>query len=974
MAAQIDDSYIRADFTLEDGLQNNIVNAIVQTRNGLLWVGTDSGLASFDGREFTPIELHIPGLPAQGAVNSLVQGANGDLWVATNAGIAQLPNGILDQFDPSRIAYYRLGEGGGDKVNILYQTRDGSIWAGTTHGLYRLEHGRFAMQRAEPSVLRIAEASNGNLFLITNHGFVEWNGHGTVPHPDLAASLGVREDHIFNVFQDRRGTMWYATDAGIQRRGSPQIAQLQPEAIAHTPAFRTYEDAEGNVWIATMSGIYRVEGDRLVGFSPDIHARIFFVDRDGEVWIGTNGYGLIRLKRRIVRMYTRADGLATDIAMTVMPSREAGVWVGENCGLVNFQKGQFKTFANKADGLANTCVWSIVRDASNDMWLGTWGGGLLRYRDGHFSQFSKKEGLVSDVVLAITVAHDNSLWLATEDGISHMREGRFENYTIANGLSSNQVFDVYQDHAGRIWAATQGGIDYLEGTAFVPLTHRSDLYRPLSVQFAEDSLGDLYTLNSPKGVGVIKQDKLVMVNEDLAVWNMVESAEHELWFSGTDGVIRIARDELRRSITDHTEPLAYARFDRADGFSSLQSSHGTPNIAIGQDQMLWVATVKGLAAIDLAHLTHVSGKPRIFLGDVLVDKDKVLAGNTLTLPPGTHHVELHLKAVDLASPEKIRLQYRMDGVDSTWLDANAARTVVYTSIPPGSHAFHVRASSSDGEWDRTGIVYHVTQEPYYYQTMWFRFVALGAILFLLYASYLVRVRQIVQQTQIRVEERLVERERIARELHDTLLQGFYGLMLRLNKGVGMLGAEDPAKPILDDALMLADRVLEEGRDKVQNLRLNSAAIPSLKDALAEVVEGLMLEPSTTFSLHAVGAQQPLNHFAFDEIFAIGREAMVNVSRHASASTFTVELRFEAQQFTLRCEDDGCGLSEAMVGDGAGGRHFGLVGMRERSRRLGAELKISRAVPTGTSVVLIVPGRIAYPQSRKRWSWFSRLNS
>src|SRR5258708_22987048 len=220
--------------------------------------------------------------------------------------------------------------------------------------------------------------------------------------------------------------------------------------------------------------------------------------------------------------------------------------------------------------------------------------------------------------------------------------------------------------------------------------------------------------------------------------------------------------------------------------NSIQCIVGAQNMTITPDDKLWVATVKGLAMLDLARLKQANSKPTVFVGAVTIGKNKVHAGRELILAAGTHDVELHLEAVDLASPEKVRLQYRMDSVDAAWLDADATRTAIYTNIPVGTHAFHVRASGGDGVWDRVGILYNITQRPYSYQTTWFRLVSVSVLVFLLFGVYLIRVRHIIQQTHVRHEERLVERERIARELHDTLLQRFQGLTLHFQTARNLL--------------------------------------------------------------------------------------------------------------------------------------------------------------------------------------------
>lgn len=814
------------------------------------------------------------------------------------------------------------------------------------------------------------------MLLITGRGFIEWDRHKLIEHPGLAASLGVHEDQIFNVFQDQSGTMWYCTAKGVVRRGPHPFARFQPDAVAQTSAFRTYEDPQGHIWVATGIGMYRADGDRLEGPTPNIQARSFYVDKYGELWLGTNGSGIVRFRHRIVHMYTHSDGLPNDIAMAVLSSHDGRLWIGGNCGLSVFDGNRFKVYREK-DGLVNSCVWALAQDKNNDLWVGTWGGGLFRFRDGRFTQFSTEQGLLSKVVVRIAVASDDSLWIATPDGISHMQGGHFRNYTTADGLSSNEVFDVYQDRSGRIWAATQGGIDHLAGETFVPLRHTQQPYDPLSIQFAEDSLGDLYAADSPRGISLIANDRLIAVNEDLKVRGMVESFQHDLWFSGIDGILRIAVGELKRSVTDRDAPLDYARFDRADGLNSLQCSVGAPTIAITPDNRLWVATVKGLAMIDLAQLPRIDRKPEVFVGAVTIGKDKVLAGRQLILVPGTHHVELHLEAVDIASPEKVRIQYRMDSVDSTWLDADASRNAVYTNIPAGTHAFHVRASSSDGLWDHAGIVYNITQRPYFYQTTWFLFVLVSALVLLLSAAYLIRVRQIVRQAQIRLDERLMERERIARELHDTLLQGVLSASMQLDVVEDQLAADSPIKPLVRRILQMMRQVIEEGRNALKGLRAQETDSDNLAIAFSRIAQEFPTDEKLDYRVIAGSRTRPLTPLIRDEVYRIGREGIVNAFLHAKASSVEVEIEFASGYLRVLVRDDGCGIDLDVLDEGRDG-HWGLPGMRERSERIGADLRLRSRVDAGTEVELTVPGSIAFAsQSRSplsRWlAWLNREN-
>jgi len=973
-SSRLVDDYIRTDFTVEHGLPDNVVNAIVQTENGLLWVGTESGLASFDGRDFTAIDLKTAGSPSPGAVHALLESSDGGLWVGTDAGVVVIPRSALDRFDPALLTFYHLGSGPSDEVEALLQARDGVVWAGTDHGLYRQDSGRFAEVIPALSIGRIDEALDGHLLLITGQGFIDWDGHQILRHPGLAAGLGVHEDEIFGVFQDPSGTMWYCTNQGVMRRGDPRPPPLQPSNVAKTAAFRIYRDFQGNLWVASGIGIYRVHGAQLETPAPNLHARSFYVSRDGDLWIGSNGNGLVHLRRRVVHMFTAADGLPNDITMAVLPGHDGRLWVGSNCGLSAFDGERFKFYSEK-DGLLNSCVWSLAEDAKDNLWIGTYGGGLFRFRDGRFIQYSAEQGLISKIVLQVVVAQDDSLWAATPDGLSHIQDGHIRNYTVADGLSSNRILSVHQDRGGNLWVATQGGVDRLAGERFLPLPPSQPKDGPFSVRFAEDSLGNLYTAASPKGISLITNNRLIGANDDLKLLSMVESPQHDLWFSGNNGVIRIRRDDLLKAVWDHDGPLDYRVFDRSDGMNSVQCSVGSPNIAIAAGSKLWVATPKGLAMIDLAQVPRVTRRPKIFVGAITVGQHKELAGQQLLLPAGTHHAEIHLEAIDLASPEKLRLQYRLDGVDAGWLDADASRTAVYTNIPAGTHTFHVRASDSEGVWDRTGIAYSVTQRPYFYQTTWFLLVAVSGLILLLSAAYLIRVRQIVGQTRMRLEERLVERERIARELHDTLLQGVLSASMQLDLAEDQLPDDSPTKPLLKRVLQMMRQVIEEGRNALRGLRTHDADSGDLAIAFSRMGREFAIDDKTAFRVIAQSTARPLRPPIRDEVYRIGREAIVNAFVHAKAKSVEVDIEYARRYFRILVRDDGCGIDPHVLDSGRE-EHWGLAGMRERAEGIGAGFKLRSRIGAGTEVELTIPGVIAFEDElngpMSRWlPWLSR---
>jgi ligand-binding sensor domain-containing protein/signal transduction histidine kinase len=963
--------YIRTDYTVEDGLPDNVVNAILRADNGLLWVGTESGLATFDGREFRGIHLSFPGTPSQGAVRVFKQTSNGDLWIGTNAGLVRISKRDLDQLNPAVTTFFPLGEKQSDEVRALLETRAGVLWAGTNHGLYRLQGDRFIRAAMAEPVNRLAEASNGHLLVVTDQRFLEFNGKTVIEHPGLASRFGVHDDEIFNVFQDRSGTMWYSTGKGVTREGEHPFAPFGPAELAQSPAYRTFEDPRGNIWISNGKGTFRAEGDNLEPLAS-VGARSFYAGRDEDLWMGTNGHGLVHFKPRVVRMYTKADGLPNDFAITVLATHDGKLWVGSNCGLSLFDGSRFKVYDEK-DGLHNSCVWALAEDHNNDLWIGSYHGGLFKFRDGKFTQYAVAQGLISNVVLQIVVAQDNSLWIVTPDGLSHMEKGHFTNYTTDQGLSSDRILSVHQDHAGTLWVATQAGIDRFTGRRFVPFPSSGFEEGTSAIKFAEDSVGNLYTSNSPKGIGLMEKDRLRVVNDDLNVMDMVESRHHDLWFSSKNGVIRVALSDLEHAVEDRFAPLNYDRLDRADGLNSTQASGGAPNIAITPDQKLWIATAKGLAMVDLEELPTTNSKPRIFLGEVTIDGKKQPAPKDVVFPAGTHHIELHLAAVDLVSPQETRLQYRMDGVDSVWLDADVSRTAVYTALPVGTHSFHVRATGSDGKWDLDGVTYRVTQQPLLYQKAWFQFACAASFIALLSSLYLARTRHIVRQTRILLETRIAERERIARDLHDTFLQGIQGIILRFHTGTLRLAKNDPLRLEFEELLNQSDAVMSQGRGLVSGLRMAAGDTNELPIAFAMAGKEFSGLSAAVYNVTVTGKTRKLNPVVYEEIVQIGREALFNAYRHARAMTIEAELDYSASELRICFRDDGTGIDPTVLTHGSRAGHYGLVGMKERAHKIGAKLDICSRPGLGTKIELQLPATVAYSPARDlRAHWLHRL--
>ncbi len=946
-------SYLRTRFTKEDGLPSGVVNVILQTRDGFLWIGTSSGLVRFDGTHFTTIEFS-PQTITEGLSRALAEGPDGDLWAGTNKGVLRIPRASLGQFGPLPATTYHLGPQD-DTVTALHIGPNGRVWASTDGALYRLEGNAFSTVIPNISVSRIEEAVNGNLLIVTSQGFVELEGEHIVPHPGLAERLGIGNNQFFHVMEDHSGIRWYCSAAGVAREVNGTIQRLQPYGVRLArPAFRAYEDSEGNVWLNVADGLFRATA---TGFErvPDTQARYLYADRDGDLWLGSNGKGMIRMKNRIVQMFTTAEGLPNNTTISLLKSSDGRLWVGSRCGLSVFDGQKFRTYSEK-DGLANTCVNALAEDSKKDIWVGTYFGGLFRFHNGRFQQFSKPEGLPGDIINAILPVGDGSIWIGTPDGISHMENGHFRNYTIADGLSSNHTDNLYLDRRGTFWAGMSSGVDRFSAGRFKAISEASQThdYRVLG----EDAQGRIYGSAAPTGIFRIDGDQLIGVAERPKAAGTIQSQD-ELWVCG-EGLSRVSPSDLALWEQSHDWPQNYARYGPGDGLLSTECSDGAPDLAITNDGKLWAAMLDGLAMIDLRRLPRNSPRPAIYMGEIVVGRTPEAPGRELVLSAGPHHIDVHFGVIELVSPEKIRMQYRLDGVDQEWLDANTPGHAIYSSVPLGTHELHIRACNRDGVWDRVGITYKITQQPYFYETNLFRIAAVVIFGMMLTGAYRYRLSRLTAEMNARLDERVLERTRLARDLHDTLIQTIHGTKMVADAGLD--DSRDPAT--LHRALQRVSDVLEqasqEGRAALSALRSSATQRNDLAEALEQAAEDCVSKNSLEFSLTVEGSVRDIHPIVRDEVYRIAYEAMRNACSHSKASRLDVKLSY-ARSLVIRVQDNGIGMDKELLAKGKEG-HFGIKGMRERAERIGATL-LMNSTSSGTDVELTVPRNVAFRERK-----------
>jgi signal transduction histidine kinase len=460
------------------------------------------------------------------------------------------------------------------------------------------------------------------------------------------------------------------------------------------------------------------------------------------------------------------------------------------------------------------------------------------------------------------------------------------------------------------------------------------------------------------------------------VSGLVATANNGIWFSEARGLIHIEEDEARRLEKDPGYRVKYQALDVLDGLSDgLQSRYPERNMIEGTDGRLWFATALGVIGLDPKRIPTRPLPPQAAILSLIANEQKHLlpASAKISLPARTTSLQFVYTAGSLAIPERVRFRHKLDGQDKDWQEAGTRREAFYTNLGPGSYRFHVMASNGDGLWKEAGTTAGFLIQPAFFQTGWFFSLCVAAGGVFLWMLYILRIRHVTAQVQTRLGERMMERERIARELHDTLLQGFSGLVLKFQAAMKQLPQDLPARQIMESALDRADEVLLEGRTRVRDLRSESIERQDLAAALEDCGEELQHEGAPSLGLVITGTPRPLDPIVYDEVYRIGREALVNAFQHSKASTIEVEITYEPSGFRLRVRDDGCGIHQNVLDHGRPG-HWGLAGIRERAQNIGGKLTIWSHAGAGTELELTIPARLVYkliPQESRWRKWWKR---
>ena len=1001
--------------TTAQGLSQTQANEIVQDDQGFIWFGTQYGLDRYDGYEFK-VFTHDPAQENSLScvyIHSLFKDRSGSLWVGCDQ--------FLDRFDSlhETFTHYRIDAGEvANTVSQISQDQTGMLWLATGSGLFRLnpDTGQMVRYVHDPSkssslgsnqVRYTLEDRTGRFWVADGQNLEEFDRERGRVLSRVRLSEGIRlisfyEDHLgvfwityvtnssgsgltvldrstnslipYSIYdrksgeelpagftaaiEDNNKTLWLASLGGgllkfdrehgvfIRYRNYPE----NPESITEDRVMYLCGDREGNVWVglyASEPNFFRSERPpfvplRVTRSSPRSHGEkivgAVYEDHDHVLWMATIG-ALNRINRRSgesTSYQPPGQGLSSDV-IAITEDRVGGLWVGTyGAGLSRFDRrtGRFKTYLHEPDNpssLSSNIVSRMMIDHAGTMWIATYNG-LDRFDPRNESFVAYKQDAKNDAEGYFNLSEDKSgfLWMGSWGGLNRFdpNTGQFTVYAHKVGdptsLSDNAVTSTYVDHSGTVWVSTENGLNRLnrESGTFTHYYVKDGLPTNAVSCILEDQFGMLW-MSTNRGLSRFDPVGKKFTNystvdglpgNDFTGWDACfKSPSGEMFFGGFSGGVAFFPDKVIN--TSYPLPLVLTDFQLAGR-----------SVEVGAKSPL--------------------GKSISYTKDVTLTHDQNI-------------FSLSFAALTYFNPDANRYRYKLEKLDRDWIEVGSDRRVAtYTTLPAGKYTFHVQSATRQGVWNEPGLALGITMLPPWWGTFWFRLLCILVAVSILWTLYLVRLKQMEAEIRARIEERLGERERIARELHDTLLQGIQGLILRFQAVAERIPASEPARQMIEKVLDRADEVLVQGRDRVKNLRLN-AQTKTLREALTDVIKDFAVSKGVEFSVVVEGDLRKLNPLVRDEAYWIGHEALVNALHHAGAKHIEVEIAYDSAHLRLRIRDDGSGIDPKIIEAGGKPGHWGMRGMRERATKIGAHLETWSRPGAGTELELRIPGSIAY---------------
>jgi signal transduction histidine kinase/ligand-binding sensor domain-containing protein len=982
--------YAHTAWRMQDGAFNSTPSTIVQTPDGYMWVGTSDGILQFDGVHFVRWKPDgVQQLPSS-QVLSLKRTDDGSMWITAA--------GFLSRWKGNTLTNYSTGLSGAG-AGGLAGGKDGTVWVGQPYG----------------------RLGNGPLCQVKESGL-----------QCLGPADGIPSFDADDTLVDQDGTLWVGGDTMLLRwaHGVPtvyrlpgleqNVGMLGAEALAPFP---------GGVWVGVAKagpglGLQRLIDGRWQSFdtatfhSSSLAVTSLYTDREGALWVGTYEHGVYRIFGGTVDHFDRTSGLSGDGIEDITEDREGNLWVVTTQGVDRFADMPVIS-VSATEGLCLAEVDSVVASRDGSIWTGG-DGALTRLQGNEVTCFRKGRELPGSQVTSLFEDHAGRLWVGLDQGLWLYASGRFQQVTRPDARPIGLVTGITEDVEQHIWIAAAGPPRILmrvEG-----LTVRQDVLDPPNprrvaadpagglwlgllngvLAHVRDGHSDTYAFEHPEGarinqlltdtdgsvfaattyglIGLRNGKKLALTQKNglpcEQVYAIAFDSRGDLWLYMNCALGMLTHADLQTWKQNPTVAVAMRTFDALDGVRPSLAPFVAG--ARSSDGRLWFANSFALQVVHPDHLGDNTVSPPVHIEQIVADRTTYPAQGALRLPPLTRDLEIDYVGLSFVVPSKVLFRYMLEGYDTQWQESGTKRAAFYNDLKPGKYTFRVIASNNSVLWNTEGASLQFSIAPAWYQTIWFRVLCGVSAVALLWALYILRLRQMQQEFGIALEARVNERTRIARELHDTLLQSLHGLMFKFQAARNMLPRRtEDAMQTLDKAISETEQAITESRDAIHDLRSQPVSEVGLAPLLEAAAEELAVAPDTSqtspgFRVITEGEPQKLSPELQDEVYRIASELLRNAFRHAGASQIEAEIRYDKSQLRLRIRDDGKGIDPKVLEENRRPGHWGLPGVQERAQRIGAQLSFWSQNGAGTEVELTIPAAIAYEGTENgHWLKFGR---
>ena len=925
----------------ENGLPQNSVHQILQTSDGYLWIATEGGVARFNGVQFAVFNHESNPAFTSNDTCCLAEDRSGSLWIGTADGLLQYAAGTFRR--------YTATDGLPSAVVVSLAATDDGLFVLTTEGLARYDGHKFTQQKLSPSA--IGTGPNGIVWIATPAAISLYsqNRLRNLQLPGLPTEpiegLGTLQDgswartrtalliwnqgrlrswqigrelpgtRVQSFLSDSRGNLWVGTDQGVvllpTAANTDRVKLPIEPGLGAMSVLTMFEDHEHNLWVGTdTAGLHILRQQRFQTVPSLLGYTITAVTQtaDGVIWLGSKSEGLFRYERGQTFHLSTRNGLLSDVVLALAADHDGSLWIGTPDGLNHLKNGKITSFTS-SDGLPDDFIRSLFSDIDGTLWVGT-RRGLAHWSDNRWTVLSLRDGLKSNLVGAMLRSHSNDLWVGTFDGLTRIRDGKLTTFTKADGLSSSVITSLLEDKNNVLWIGTKDG----------------GLNRPSNSGF------------SPVHAGHLPSD----------IEAMLEDPHGYMWLSSDHGIVRAQSSDL--AICGAACDPRIATYGSSDGMPSEEtSSSGHPGAWKTTDGQLWFATRKGVAVANPTERFDANAPPPVVIERFTVD-DTVWtsAAQETKIPPGHVRYAFEYAALSYFAPSKVRYRYILEGFDKQWTEAGTRRNAYYTNLPPRHYRFRVQATNEAGTWSDSGAELSFVVEPPFYRTFWFLGLSTVLLAGIIFAAYRMRVRAIRSQ----FDAVLAERNRIAREIHDTLAQGFVGVSVQLELTAHLLAQSHvlEASQQVDRTRDLVREGLADARRSIWDLRASGAqaTLPARLTHLADLNKSDQLKVNVTIG----GTYRALAASFENEVLRVAQEALTNAVRHSGAARVELDLRYHPTELKLKIADNGTGFKATdatLLEQG----HFGIQGMRERAVQIGGTVNIESS-DSGTTVTLCTP--------------------